>query len=186
MKQNYLRISDEDASLIIKEYDANTDNNLDFDEFSRLVLPSTNSVLKEISINRSNNYYYKKDEPLSHKLMGELTDHLEQELRFLKIRNEMKRKLLQRPDFTKLTYFNLISNNNDKIAIADLVFFLRQHAYMNPRKEELEAILRRVDHEGDQMINYSEFCELVSSNENNISPDEVDERLYQSNSKNEL
>ena len=42
MRNNYLRISEEDASLIVKEYDANFDDNLDFEEFTRLALPSTN------------------------------------------------------------------------------------------------------------------------------------------------
>lgn len=53
MKANYMRISEEDAELLIKEYDANSDDNLDFEEFTRLALPSTNMALKEIAINRS-------------------------------------------------------------------------------------------------------------------------------------
>jgi Ca2+-binding EF-hand superfamily protein len=74
--------------------------------------------------------------------------------------------LLQRPDFTKLNYFNLIANGNEKIRVSDIVDFLRQQALMNPKKEELEAILRRCDHEADQMISFEEFCEIVSSNDN--------------------
>jgi Ca2+-binding EF-hand superfamily protein len=57
MKQNFLRVSEEDATLIIKEYDANNDENLDFEEFTRLALPSTNQALKEIAINRSSSSY---------------------------------------------------------------------------------------------------------------------------------
>ncbi len=64
MKQNYYRISEEEASLIVAEYDANNDDNLDFEEFTRLTLPSTNLALKEIAINRSNDAY-RKNEPLS-------------------------------------------------------------------------------------------------------------------------
>lgn len=81
MKQNYYRISEEEASLIVSEYDANNDDNLDFEEFTRLTLPSTNLALKEIAINRSNDAY-RKNEPLSQKLISEMKDLLESELRF--------------------------------------------------------------------------------------------------------
>ena len=57
---------------------------------------------------------------------------------------------------------------------------------MNPKKEELEAILRRCDHEADQMISFEEFCEIVSSNDNQLSNDNADEKLYNSNSKKQL
>jgi len=66
MKNNLLRISEEEAGMIIKEYDANLDDNLDFQEFTRLSLPSTNQVLKEIAINRSKNSF--RNEPPSHKI----------------------------------------------------------------------------------------------------------------------
>jgi Ca2+-binding EF-hand superfamily protein len=57
---------------------------------------------------------------------------------------------------------------------------------MNPKKEELEAILRRCDHEADQMISYDEFCEIVSSNDDKLHNDNVDENLYHSDSKRQL
>jgi Ca2+-binding EF-hand superfamily protein len=67
-----------------------------------------------------------------------------------------------------------------------LVKYLREFGKHNPRNEELEAILRRCDHEGDQMISYDEFCELVSSNEEGITHEEVDEKIYDSSTKKEL
>lgn len=48
-----------------------------------------------------------------------------------------------------MAYFQVMSNNNEKIRIQDIVSFLRDQANMNPKKEELEAILRRCDHEAD-------------------------------------
>jgi len=32
-----------------------------------------------------------------------------------------------------------------------------------PKKHELEAILRRCDHDADQTINYDEFCEIFTA-----------------------
>lgn len=39
----------------------------------------------------------------------------------------------------------------------DLIFFLEQHAF-HPRTEEIEAILRRCDHDSDGALSYEEFC----------------------------
>jgi Ca2+-binding EF-hand superfamily protein len=52
MKQHYIRITKEEAELIIKEYDSNLDENLDFEEFTKVFLPSTNLVLREIALQR--------------------------------------------------------------------------------------------------------------------------------------
>ena len=42
MKSKYLKISKEDAEMIIHEYDADGDSCLNFDEYSMFSLPSTN------------------------------------------------------------------------------------------------------------------------------------------------
>jgi len=185
MKNNFVRLSEEEAHLIVKEYDANLDENLDFEEFTRLALPSTNPALKEISVNRSNSPY-RREEPISQKLLSQMAELIDTELRFQKKRNEIKRQLLQRPDFTKQNYFNFLAKGNEKIRIENIVEFLREQSLMNPKKEELEAFLRRCDHEADQMISFDEFCEIVSSNDNQLSNDNVDEKLFSSNSKKEL
>jgi Ca2+-binding EF-hand superfamily protein len=41
MKLDLQRVSVDEAHLIVKEYDANNDGNLDFEEFCSLFLPST-------------------------------------------------------------------------------------------------------------------------------------------------
>jgi len=38
----------------------------------------------------------------------------------------------------------------------DLIFYLEMHAY-HPRTEEIEAILRRCDHDSDGALSYEEF-----------------------------
>ena len=41
MKQQYIKISEEDAALILKEFDSDLDGALSFEEFSQFTLPST-------------------------------------------------------------------------------------------------------------------------------------------------
>lgn len=79
-----------------------------------------------------------------------MSEHLNEELIHLKRRNEIKRQLLQSYDFSKQKAFNLISNNEEKINMDYLVEFLKKYGNIDyPRQTELEAILRRCDHEGD-------------------------------------
>ena len=156
--------------MIINEYDADRDEGLNFDEFVKLILPSTNKIQTELALDRSNNRYL-KEQPLAQKAITQMSEHLCMELKFLKRRNEIKRQLLQREDFIKheyFQYFQAIALTSDKITIRGLVDFVRTFANTTLKGEELEAILRRVNHEGDQQISYEEFCELVSSNEDNI------------------
>jgi Ca2+-binding EF-hand superfamily protein len=46
----------------------------------------------------------------------------------------------------------------------DLNIYLRRHNFI-PRKSDLEALLRRCDHEGKLKLNYKEFVEVASCNE---------------------
>lgn len=54
-----------------------------------------------------------------------------------------------REDFIKGEYFKAISQDKDLITIRDLVEFVRVFANTQLRNDELEAILRRVDHSAD-------------------------------------
>ena len=49
-----------------------------------------------------------------------------------------------------------------------LVKFLEKNSYY-PKREDLEAILRRCDHNANQLLTFDEFCESVSVNEYNFN-----------------
>jgi hypothetical protein len=67
-----------------------------------------------------------------------------------------------------------------------LIEFLEgNHFY--PKREDLEAILRRCNHDGNLMLNLEEFCEATSVNEYNLSAEEAEtSRLLKSAEKKEL
>jgi Ca2+-binding EF-hand superfamily protein len=44
--------------------------------------------------------------------------------------------------------------------MSDLIYFLENNGFY-PRTEDLEAILRRCDHDADRAFNFEEFCEIV-------------------------
>ena len=67
-----------------------------------------------------------------------------------------------RHDFIKVRSFDAISRGFQNILMASLNDFLEQNNF-NPTREEVEAILRRCDHDANRTISYDEFCELVAN-----------------------
>lgn len=68
-----------------------------------------------------------------------------------------------------------------------MVDFLEEQIRYVAKKEDIEAILRRCDHEGDQMINLNEFSEFTSLNEEDLNVENHEEKTFkQSPSRKEL
>lgn len=102
----------------------------------------------------------------------------------MKRREEIKKELLKREDFLKSRIFQELSEHQDHIKLDTLIRFLESHGFY-PKREDLEAILRRCNHDGNLMLNYEEFCEATSVNEYNLSAEEA-EAKHQSSSKKSL
>lgn len=58
--------------------------------------------------------------------------------------------------------------------MSDLIQYCEQNGFY-PRTDDLEAILRRCDHDADRALTFDEFCELVEQN-----PAEQDDQEGQS------
>jgi len=63
---------------------------------------------------------------------------------------------LKQKDFSTRKYFQKISNNYHSICMPDLLAYLESNGFY-ARREDIEAILRRCDHDGNQMISFEEF-----------------------------
>lgn len=48
--------------------------------------------------------------------------------------------------------------------MADLIAFLERNGYF-PRREDVEAILRRLDHDANKMLSFDEFIEVVGADQ---------------------
>ena len=44
--------------------------------------------------------------------------------------------------------------------MSDLIYYLEENGF-HPRTEDLEAILRRCDHDADRYLSFEEFCEVT-------------------------
>lgn len=58
---------------------------------------------------RRNSSYYKEDDPLPEELQNMIARLIEEELRLIKRRDQIKRELLKREDFVKTKAFTTIS-----------------------------------------------------------------------------
>ena len=74
----------------------------------------------------------------------------------------------------KVRVFDTIAKGYSAISMPDLISYLERNSFY-PRREDIEAILRRCDHDANRQISYSEFCELASIDEAsaaNASPED--------------
>jgi hypothetical protein len=93
---------------------------------------------------------------------------LEKELALQKHRNDSKNQLAASPDFVKVRAFDDISRGLSQISVGDLSYYLERNGFF-PRREDIEAVLRRIDHNADQLLSYAEFCELTTITNPNVS-----------------
>lgn len=159
LERNNIQITEEDSYMLIRQYDSNSDGRLSLNEFTQLVLPSTNPTLREIAQSR-------------------LTKpHLEIETEYLLLRlleNEVetqrdleaaRKELVQRLDFNLLECFKVVdSKNSQKLDRNDLTDFLRKHNF-KIIESDIDSIIRRVDNDGDYLISYLEFVDGILPSE---------------------
>ena len=111
---------------------------------------------------RQFSYSYKADEPLPDDLCKKIAQLFDKEASFQKKRDEIKRSLLSQSDFTKKKAFDKLSQGENVISLDSLVTYLESNKYF-PMRDDLEAILRRCDHDANQNINFDEFAEIAGS-----------------------
>mmetsp|Transcript_19561 Transcript_19561/g.26431 ORF Transcript_19561/g.26431 Transcript_19561/m.26431 type:complete len:167 (-) Transcript_19561:1761-2261(-) len=80
-----------DVEDILREYDGTQDSTLDFEEFSQLILPSTNPNLRHIASTRRFSPYFRTAKPICYEILSLLTRLLEKEMQLQRTRNDSKR-----------------------------------------------------------------------------------------------
>ena len=160
MSKQYLSPRMSDCDDIIREYDGSGDGRLNYDEFCQLVLPSTNSALRQMASERRYSPYFRPSAPIPHVVLSQLAQILDKEMQLQRARTDCKVQL-SREDFVKVRVFDTIARGYSAIQVPDLIFYLEKNSFY-PRAEDIEAILRRCDHDANRQISYSEFLESTS------------------------
>ena len=85
---------------------------------------------------------------------------LEREKAFHSKRKAARYALRSESESTLSVVFHILSKGKTEIKMEDLIQFLDQHGFY-AKTEDLEAILRRCDHDADRSISFEEFAEIL-------------------------
>ncbi|CAI2387279.1 unnamed protein product [Moneuplotes crassus] len=158
-----------DASLLIAQYDENSNGKLSFTEFTQFVLPATNEALRQEAASRDYSATKAISQILPPDVCALLADLLAAELEFQKATGIIKHELNSRVDFTTKHAFGWmdITKPLGGIDRHDVRQFVDDHIrYLS--EEELDAVIRRCDTDGDESISYLEFLEVVQGIEPSV------------------
>lgn len=144
---------------MIGEFDSEGRHSLGFDEFCQMILPAANSGLRDLALKRRDSPYFRPHAPLPYEVTSLVTRLLDKELSFHRQRAESLEMVAKCEDFDRKKTFDAISRGFHSICMADLIFFLEKNGFY-PRREDVEAILRRLDHDANKMLSFEEFCEV--------------------------
>ena len=85
---------------------------------------------------------------------------LEREKSFHQKRKAARAALKNESESSLSMVFHLLSKGKTEIKMEDLIQFLDQQGFY-AKTEDLEAILRRCDHDADRSISFEEFAEIL-------------------------
>lgn len=170
-----INVSDKDIHQLIRQYDSDSDARLLISDFQQLVLPSTNIYLRDTAVKRSAYLHISQDvEYLLIRL-------LEKEAVFQHKLESLKYGLVMRSDYKNLDGFRCIDFRSESYLTRDnLIDFFRRHA-MAVYEDDIDALLRRLDTDGDEMLSYSEFVDAVQPAE--ITYEAPSRRVMQSSAR---
>ena len=147
---------------MINYFDLDGDGQLNYHDFLQVLLPCDNPFLRSAATQRPNQELYpneflpmRVERAMSQLIYKEVTMHLKAE--------NIKRSLETSYDFSVRAAFKAVDDwNYNYIDKQNLKRFLRSMGHL-ASKQEIVAILRRFDLDGDAKINMSEFGEAIKT-----------------------
>jgi Ca2+-binding EF-hand superfamily protein len=144
--------TEQEISEAIKQYDSNLDGVLSVSEFYQLVLPSTNSDLSRRAMARRGSFSLNAE--------IRLVNLLRAEIEYQRRMERMRQSLQNRKDFSAIGGFRLLDTTRKGfVDRCDIAKFLEK--YRKVTEDEVDAVLRRMDNDGDGLISQREMAEEV-------------------------
>lgn len=149
-----LYCSEQEAYLLVKQYDSNNDARLSLNEFLELVLPHTSPSLRQRALDRS-------PSPLTLDAEYALNRVLDKEIKLQRDLEYARRDLRLKYDWDSFAAFRTVDrlglNNVDWQQLRD--FLLRNG--LGGYQDDVDAIIRRLDADNDGRLSYTEFVDGV-------------------------
>ena len=185
LEESKFTASNELIYLLIRQYSANQNGRLSFEDFSHLVLPSTDDYLSTRALNRSLAL------DLDYKVKFGFLTLLKSELSLQEELDSLKVALFKSQDFSLWKAFELINTSRsgyvNEQEIIDFLKGFRKYA----NSEDYDALMRRIDLQDDLVLCYNEFLEglipmqMPGNNESRVralgTQEKVEEKEKRSN-----
>lgn len=153
-----------DTYYLMKFFDVDDDQKLNYTEFLTLVLPCDNAKLRNEIILRPN-FYVGLLDYLPKSIEYELCKLFVKEIAFHRRTEKIKQELACKPDFDNKAGFKAIDDwNYNYIDFSNLKRFLKSSGHISTNKE-LSAIIRRLDLNADSRLSLEEFAEGIKPTE---------------------
>lgn len=156
--KKYLRrpASRDKCAEIISEYDTDGDFELSFQEFQNLVLPMANEQIRKMALSKKGQTYDVSENVMT--LFGRI---IENEVYLVERKVVSKIKLNNKAEFNVFDQFaRIAAKGAEKITVEDIWKFLNAQCKFEAKSFEIEAILRRCDHDSDLCLSLEEFSEI--------------------------
>lgn len=157
LEKNRIFAGTEEIDLLVKQYDSDTDRRLILGDFQQLVLPSTSLTLRDIALNRPSSIRL----PLDVEYL--LVRLLEKETSLQRRLETLRKELEQSPDFNVFKAFETLDfPTTSYVTREKIAEFLRRNL-VSAFQDDIDAILRRLDIDGDERLSYSEFSDALKT-----------------------
>ena len=159
LEKNRVYASTAEISALIKQYDSDSDGRLTLNEFYQVVLPSTSTVLRDLALSRLPSVRLSLDAEF------QLSRLLEKELSFQRRLELSRRDLALRYDFSSVSGFSSIDYPSTSLISRD-----KLHSFLSRNgkivfNDHVDAVLRRIDVDGDERLSFSEFSDYLRPQE---------------------
>ena len=163
LDRNRIPSNNQEIVALIKQYDADSDGRLILEEFYQLTLPSTSNILRDLSLQRAPSPRLTLDVEF---LLARL---LEKEISFQRRLEQSRKDLAIRYDFTIISGFGILDYPSTSFISRDKLYgYLRKNNKLS-FEDDIDAILRRMDVDGDERLSFTEFSDFVRTKEPIIS-----------------
>lgn len=183
LQENGTEVSDEDVYLVVRQYSADQNGRLSYDDFLHLVLPSTNDLISKLAQNRL--FPETPDEKVNFYFQSLLSSEVKLQCEL----EALKSALFKSSNFSLWKSFeHLNKSGSGAINEIEVKEFLRTYSKFIT-SDDYDALMRRIDLEDDLVINYNEFLEglipmqMPSNGETRVKDLPQEENLDQSREK---
>lgn len=145
-----------EVACIIKQYDSDNDGRLSLYEFQNLVLPASNPSRRDIVLTRP------RSEATTEEVLYAFTRLMEREVLYHRDINAYRLELTRQRDFNTMEAFKSIDCEGKSKVNAEMIRRFLVKCGWSPFEEDVDAIIRRIDADGDQELSYLELLEAIA------------------------